>query len=106
MFLSKERGLTAAPTSASITLIVSGTARLTRPFSRRCANSALDDVGATRFLWMRVAISGTHGCGKSTLIEAFLLDHGDYVHEPEPYEALQDLYGEVFAEEPSADDFY
>jgi len=55
---------------------------------------------------MRVAISGTHGCGKSTLIDAFLLGHGDYLHEPEPYEALQDLYGEGFAAEPSAEDFY
>lgn len=55
---------------------------------------------------MRVAISGTHCCGKSTLIEAFLLGHQDYLHEPEPYEALQDLYGEAFAAEPSADDFY
>ena len=55
---------------------------------------------------MRVAISGTHGCGKSTLIDAFLLSHGDYLHEPEPYEVLQDLYGEVFGAEPTSDDFY
>lgn len=55
---------------------------------------------------MRVAISGTHCCGKSTLIEAFILGHRDYLHEPEPYETLQDLYGEAFAAEPSADDFY
>lgn len=55
---------------------------------------------------MRVAISGTHASGKSTLIEAFLLGHGDYLHEPEPYEALQDLYGEAFGAEPSSDDFY
>jgi hypothetical protein len=55
---------------------------------------------------MRVAISGTHGCGKSTLIDAFLLTHGEYVHEPEPYEALQEVYGEAFAAEPSAEDFY
>jgi len=55
---------------------------------------------------MRVAISATHSCGKSTLIDAFLACHGDYAHEPEPYEALQDLYGEAFAAEPSADDFF
>ncbi|HEX4965656.1 MAG TPA: AAA family ATPase [Thermoanaerobaculia bacterium] len=55
---------------------------------------------------MRVAISGTHGCGKSTLIDAFLHGHGDYVHEPEAYEALQDVYGEPFAADPSADDLY
>jgi hypothetical protein len=55
---------------------------------------------------MRVAVSGTHGCGKSTLIDAFLLNHGDYLHEPEPYEQLHDLYGESFAAEPSADDYF
>lgn len=55
---------------------------------------------------MRVAISGTHCCGKSTLIDAFLLHHSDYVREPEAYEALQDVYGEAFAAEPSAEDFY
>jgi hypothetical protein len=55
---------------------------------------------------MRVAISGTHCCGKSTLVDAFLLDHGDYAHEPEAYEALQDVLGEAFAADPSADDFY
>ncbi|HEV7509485.1 MAG TPA: AAA family ATPase [Thermoanaerobaculia bacterium] len=55
---------------------------------------------------MRVAISGTHCSGKSTLIDAFLPGHGDYVHEPEAYEALQDVYGEVFAAEASAEDLY
>ena len=54
---------------------------------------------------MRIAVSGTHCSGKSTLIEAFLAANADYRHEPEPYEALQDL-GEVFAAEPDADDFY
>jgi hypothetical protein len=55
---------------------------------------------------MRVAISGTHCCGKSTLIEAFLRDHRDYLFEPEPYEALADLCGETFAADPTADDFF
>jgi hypothetical protein len=55
---------------------------------------------------MRVAISGTHCCGKSTLIDAFLAGHSNYVHEPEAYEALQDLYAEAFAAEPSADEFF
>lgn len=55
---------------------------------------------------MRIAVSGTHCCGKTTLINEFLAAHRDYVHEPEPYEWLQELYGEDFAEEPSADDFY
>ncbi len=44
---------------------------------------------------MRVAISGTHCCGKSTLIDAFLLAHSDYVHEPEAYVALQDMYDAI-----------
>ncbi len=51
---------------------------------------------------MRIAISGTHCSGKSTLIEAFLSSHPDYVHEPEAYEALQESFGD----EPSADDFF
>jgi hypothetical protein len=55
---------------------------------------------------MRIAVSGTHCCGKSTLIEEFLLAHADYAHEPEPYIVLQEDYGEIFASEPSADDFY
>ena len=55
---------------------------------------------------MRVAISGTHCCGKSTLIDEFLLTHPDFAHEPEPYEALQEEYGETFGAELSAEDFY
>lgn len=55
---------------------------------------------------MRIAISGTHCCGKSTLIDEFLLAHPDFAHEPEPYEALQEEYGETFAADPCAEDFY
>jgi len=55
---------------------------------------------------MRVAISGTHCCGKTTLIEAFLSNHSNYIHEIEAYEALQDDYGESFVAEPVADEFY
>jgi AAA domain len=55
---------------------------------------------------MRIAISGTHCCGKSTLIDEFLVAHPGFTHEPEPYVVLQDDYGELFAAEPSADDFY
>ena len=55
---------------------------------------------------MRVAVSGTHCCGKSTLIDEFLLAHPDFTHEPEPYAVLEEDYGEVFAAEPSPDDFY
>jgi len=50
---------------------------------------------------MRLAISGTHCSGKSTLVEAFLLAHSQYIHEPEPYEQMQ----ESFSSEPSAEDF-
>jgi hypothetical protein len=55
---------------------------------------------------MKVAVSGTHCCGKTTLIERFLLAHPDFAHEPEPYIVLQEDYGDVFAAEPSAEDFY
>jgi len=55
---------------------------------------------------MRVAVSGTHCCGKSTLIDQFLLAHPEFAHEPEPYTVLQEDYGEVFAAEPSPHDFY
>lgn len=55
---------------------------------------------------MRIAISGTHGSGKSTLIDAFLLAHPTFVYEPEPYEVLQEEYGDTFAADPSAEDFY
>jgi len=51
---------------------------------------------------MRIAVSGTHCSGKSTLIEAFLSVHLDYTHEPEAYDALQENFGA----EPSADDFF
>ena len=55
---------------------------------------------------MKIAISGTHCCGKSTLIEEFLRRHPSFAHEPEPYTVLEEDYGEVFAAEPSLDDFY
>lgn len=55
---------------------------------------------------MRVAISGTHCSGKSTLIDAFLSRHAEYAHEPEPYEALTNVYGEDFGAEASAEDLF
>lgn len=55
---------------------------------------------------MRIAISGTHCCGKTTLIEVFLAAHSEYAHEPEPYEMLQELHGETFGAEPSAEEFF
>jgi len=54
---------------------------------------------------MRIAISGTHCVGKSTLIDAFLVAHPEFAHEPEPYEVLVEDYGEDFAAIPSAADF-
>lgn len=37
---------------------------------------------------MRIAVTGTHGSGKTTLIEDFLERRPGYEHEPEPYLAL------------------
>jgi predicted ATPase len=55
---------------------------------------------------MRVAVSGTHCSGKSTLVEAFLLEHPEYVHEPERTKYCQNFMVESFSEEPSAEDFF
>lgn len=54
---------------------------------------------------MKIAVSGTHGVGKSTLIEEFLHLHPEFQHEPEPYEVLSEDYGEEFAAEPCEEDF-
>lgn len=53
---------------------------------------------------MRIAVSGSHCTGKSTLIDEFLLTHPDFIHEPEPYSVLVEL-GEEFSAEPSVEDF-
>lgn len=53
---------------------------------------------------MRIAVAGTHGVGKTTLIEAFLRLHHDYAHEPEPYVVMLEEFGEEFGE-PSVEDF-
>jgi hypothetical protein len=55
---------------------------------------------------VRIAVSGTHCSGKTTLIESFLAAHRDYVHEPEPYEWLTEVHGEAMGEELAVDDFY
>jgi len=39
---------------------------------------------------MRLAVSGSHGTGKSTLIAAFLEKRPEYRHEPEAFEMLGD----------------
>ena len=54
---------------------------------------------------MRIAVSGTHGVGKSTLIDAFLRRHPEFVHEPEPYTVMVEDMGEEFSAEPSVEDF-
>jgi len=53
---------------------------------------------------MRIAVSGTHCSGKSTLVEEFLLQHHSYEHEPEAYEALHEL-SDAFPE-PTAESFF
>lgn len=55
---------------------------------------------------MRIAVSGTHCTGKSTLIEEFLQAHPDFVHEPEPYTVLSEDFGEEFSAEPCVEDLY
>jgi len=55
---------------------------------------------------MRIAVSGTHCCGKSTLIDEFLYAHPDFSYEPEPYTVLVEDYGEEFSSKPCVDDFY
>ena len=54
---------------------------------------------------MRIAISGTHCSGKSTLIADFLRGHRSFEHEPEAYEVLQELGGETYPE-PTAESFF
>lgn len=55
---------------------------------------------------MRIAVSGAHWSGKSTLIEEFLRVHTEFAHEPEPYTAMVELYGEAFSAEPSVEDMF
>lgn len=55
---------------------------------------------------MRIAVSGTHCTGKSTLIDEFLRAHSEFVHEPEPYTVLSEDFGEEFSAEPYVEDFY
>jgi hypothetical protein len=54
---------------------------------------------------MRIAVSGTHCTGKSTLVEEFLRVHPDFAHEPEPYTVLVEDFGEEFSEKPNVEDF-
>ena len=54
---------------------------------------------------MRIAVSGTHGVGKSTLIDEFLRTHQEFTHEPEPYTVMVEDFGEEFSDEPNVEDF-
>jgi hypothetical protein len=49
---------------------------------------------------MRVAVSGSHSTGKSTLIAAFLAQCPAYAHEPEAYEELADDIALLTSEGP------
>jgi len=53
---------------------------------------------------MRIAISGTHFSGKSTLVEALFEALPHYITIDEPYQLLQEE-GYEFAELPSIEDF-
>lgn len=52
---------------------------------------------------MRIAVSGTHFIGKSTLIEDFIKAHPEYRHEVEPYYKLQEEKAMELSLEPSLD---
>ncbi len=53
---------------------------------------------------MRIAISGTHRTGKSTLIEELAASLPGYRTVPEPYELLEER-GYEFAYPPTVEDF-
>ena len=52
---------------------------------------------------MRLAVSGSHSTGKSTLIAAFLAECPWYQHEPEAFESLADDVELTISEGPTAD---
>lgn len=54
---------------------------------------------------MRIAVSGSHCTGKSTLIDEFLRAHTEFAHEPEAYTVLTEEFGEDFSAEPCVEDF-
>lgn len=53
---------------------------------------------------MRIAISGTHATGKSTLVSELARRFADYTTIDEPFYLLEDE-GHVFGDPPSAEDF-
>lgn len=54
---------------------------------------------------MRIAVSGSHCSGKTTLVEDFLQRHPEYAHEPEPYE-LAEAQSAAFSTELTAADVW
>lgn len=48
---------------------------------------------------MRIAVSGTHSVGKSTLVSDIHTQFGAFIHEEEPYRALRDIYPIKFGKE-------
>lgn len=54
---------------------------------------------------MRIAISGTHFMGKTTLIEDFLRVYPQYTYEEEPYYQLQEKHDNEFSIDPTLEDF-
>ena len=54
---------------------------------------------------MRIAVSGTHFIGKSTLIKDFIEKHPEYKSEAEPYYKLQDEHAIGSLLEPCLDSF-
>lgn len=102
--------------SSTATLIVDDRPWQDRAFSAEIAGLISTDAAfSSAGSWLtagggslgpvRIAVSGAHGSGKTTLVEDFVAAHPDYVHEPEPYEWLAELYGEPLSETPEASDF-
>lgn len=52
---------------------------------------------------MRIAVSGSHSTGKSTLIASFVAKRPHYVYEPEAYEVLADDIALTSSEGPDAE---
>jgi Predicted nucleotide kinase (related to CMP and AMP kinases) len=56
------------------------------------------------FAYMRIAITGTHRVGKTTLAEKLQELFSDYEYYAEPYFELEEV-GYIFPETPTADDY-